>query len=178
MVLYLFISPSTWEADVGKSLWVPGQPGLDSEFQDSQGCCTGKLCLGKPNQINKFIHTAMNKFFWDTLSQTLQLAAKDFSHFCSSSPIEREQTAEPALEGPLATRGKAFLRMSDILRALQAWAQQRGLKPLASCSWSTQEEEGRDRESLSMMDQASTWHLRWASEPHVHLLSIQARFRV
>jgi hypothetical protein len=49
---------------------------------------------------------------------------------------------------------------------------------LASCSWSTQEEEGRDRESLSMMDQASTWHLRWASEPHVHLLSIQARFRV
>ena len=28
---------STWEAEAGRSLWVQGQPGLHSEFQDSQG---------------------------------------------------------------------------------------------------------------------------------------------
>jgi hypothetical protein len=29
--------PSTWEAETGGSLWVWGQPGLQSGFQDSQG---------------------------------------------------------------------------------------------------------------------------------------------
>ena len=29
-------SLSTWEAEVGRSLWVWGQPGLQSKFQDSQ----------------------------------------------------------------------------------------------------------------------------------------------
>ena len=35
--------PSTWEAEAG------GQPGLQSEFQDSQGY-TEKLCLKNPKQ--------------------------------------------------------------------------------------------------------------------------------
>ena len=37
--------PSTWEAEAGR-FWVRGQPGLQSEFQDSQGY-TEKLCLKK-----------------------------------------------------------------------------------------------------------------------------------
>jgi hypothetical protein len=37
-------NPSTWEAEAGK---FPGQPGLQSEFQDSQGY-TEKPCLKKP----------------------------------------------------------------------------------------------------------------------------------
>jgi hypothetical protein len=32
--------------------WIQGQPGLQSEFQDSQ-CYTEKPCLKKPNQTNK-----------------------------------------------------------------------------------------------------------------------------
>jgi hypothetical protein len=41
-----------WQAD----FWVPGQPGLQSEFQDSQGY-TEKLCLEKikNKQTNKQI---------------------------------------------------------------------------------------------------------------------------
>ena len=38
---------STWEAEAGWSLWVWGQPGLHSEFQDSQSY------LGDPVLINK-----------------------------------------------------------------------------------------------------------------------------
>lgn len=30
-------TPSTWEAEIGSSLWVQGQTGLQNEFQDSQG---------------------------------------------------------------------------------------------------------------------------------------------
>ncbi|EGW02589.1 hypothetical protein I79_018095 [Cricetulus griseus] len=40
-------NPSTWEAGVGGSLGVQGQPDLQSEFQDSQDCYTKKLCLKK-----------------------------------------------------------------------------------------------------------------------------------
>jgi hypothetical protein len=43
--------PALWrqrQAD----FWVPGQPGLQSEFQDSQGY-TEKPCLEKPNQTNQ-----------------------------------------------------------------------------------------------------------------------------
>jgi hypothetical protein len=32
--------PSTQEAEAGRSLCVWGQPGLQSEFQDSKGYCT------------------------------------------------------------------------------------------------------------------------------------------
>jgi hypothetical protein len=32
------INPSTQEAEEIWSLWVQGQPGHQSEFQDSQGC--------------------------------------------------------------------------------------------------------------------------------------------
>jgi hypothetical protein len=35
MLVHAFIL-STWEAEVDRSLWVRGQPGLHSEFQDSQ----------------------------------------------------------------------------------------------------------------------------------------------
>ena len=37
--------PTIWEAEAGTSLWVQGQPSLQSEFQDSQDCYTAKLCL-------------------------------------------------------------------------------------------------------------------------------------
>jgi hypothetical protein len=40
MLVHAF-NPSTWEVD----LWVQGQPGLQSEFQDSRGY-TEKPCLG------------------------------------------------------------------------------------------------------------------------------------
>ena len=43
--------PSTWEAEAGR-FWVRGQPGLQSEFQDSQGY-TEKLCLKKQNKTKK-----------------------------------------------------------------------------------------------------------------------------
>jgi hypothetical protein len=41
-------NPSTWEVEEGGSLWVQGQPGLHSEFQDSQGYRV-RPCLGKNN---------------------------------------------------------------------------------------------------------------------------------
>jgi hypothetical protein len=44
-------NPSTHEAEAGESMWVWGQPGLQIEFQDSQGY-TEKSCLEK-NQTNK-----------------------------------------------------------------------------------------------------------------------------
>ena len=46
MVAYIF-NPSTQEAEAGGSLWFWGQPGLHTEFQDSQDCFTEKLCLKK-----------------------------------------------------------------------------------------------------------------------------------
>ena len=33
-------NPSTWETEAGESLCVQGQPGLQSEFQDSPDGCT------------------------------------------------------------------------------------------------------------------------------------------
>jgi hypothetical protein len=42
-------NPSTWEAEAGGFL---SQPGLQSEFQDSQGY-TGKLCLKKEKKEKK-----------------------------------------------------------------------------------------------------------------------------
>jgi hypothetical protein len=43
--------PSTREAEAG-DFWVRGQPGLQSEFQDSQGY-TEKPCLEKPKKKKK-----------------------------------------------------------------------------------------------------------------------------
>jgi hypothetical protein len=43
-------NPSTWEAEA--DFWVQGQPGLQSEFQDSQGY-TEKPCLEKPKKKKK-----------------------------------------------------------------------------------------------------------------------------
>jgi hypothetical protein len=40
-------NPSTWEAEAGGFLSSRDQPGLQSEFQDSQGY-TEKPCLEKP----------------------------------------------------------------------------------------------------------------------------------
>jgi hypothetical protein len=51
VVLAHAFNPSTWE--VGESLRVQGQPGLQSEeFQDSQGY-TEKPCLEKPQKKKK-----------------------------------------------------------------------------------------------------------------------------
>ena len=40
-------NPSSQEAEAGRSLCIQGQPGLQSEFQDNQGCHTEKPCLKK-----------------------------------------------------------------------------------------------------------------------------------
>jgi hypothetical protein len=50
MVAHTF-NPSTREAEEG-DFWVQGQPGLQSEFQDSQGY-TEKPCLKKPGGKKK-----------------------------------------------------------------------------------------------------------------------------
>jgi hypothetical protein len=50
MVVHAF-NPSTWETKAGGFL-SQGQPGLQSEFQDSQGC-TEKPCLEKQNKTSK-----------------------------------------------------------------------------------------------------------------------------
>ena len=51
MVAHTF-NPSTWEAGAGESLLSQGQPGLQSEFQDSQGY-TEKPYLEKQNKTPK-----------------------------------------------------------------------------------------------------------------------------
>jgi hypothetical protein len=48
MVVHAF-NPSTQEAKTGESLWIWGQPGLQSEFQDSQGYTA---CPKIPKQTN------------------------------------------------------------------------------------------------------------------------------
>ena len=50
MVVHAF-NPSTREAEA-EDFWVRGQPGLQSDFQDSQGY-TEKPCLGKPKKKKK-----------------------------------------------------------------------------------------------------------------------------
>jgi hypothetical protein len=50
VVVHAF-NPSTWEAEAG-GFWVRGQPGLQSEFQDSQNY-TEKPCLKKQQQQKK-----------------------------------------------------------------------------------------------------------------------------
>jgi hypothetical protein len=48
MVTHAF-NPGTWEAEAGGSLQIRGQPGLQSDFQDSQGY-TEKTCVRKQQQ--------------------------------------------------------------------------------------------------------------------------------
>ena len=50
MVVHAF-NLSMQEAEPGRFLWVWDQSGLQSEFQDSQGCHTEKFCL--ENQTNQ-----------------------------------------------------------------------------------------------------------------------------
>ena len=52
MVAHAF-NPSTQEAEAGDTQWVQGQPGLQSEFQNSQDCNTEKPCLEKQKAKNK-----------------------------------------------------------------------------------------------------------------------------
>jgi hypothetical protein len=52
-------NPNTWEADAG-GFWVQGQPGLQSEFQDSQGY-TEKPCLKTKQNKTKQNKTKQNK---------------------------------------------------------------------------------------------------------------------
>ena len=47
-------NPSTREAEAGGSLWVPGQPGLQSEFPDRSQSYTEKPCPKKTNQQTKY----------------------------------------------------------------------------------------------------------------------------
>ena len=49
-----------WEAEAGGFLWVPGQPGLKSEFQDSHGY-TEKPCLQKTKQNKTKQNKTRNK---------------------------------------------------------------------------------------------------------------------
>jgi hypothetical protein len=52
-VVALAFNPSTWEAEAGRFLSsVRGQPGLQSEFQDSQSY-TEKPCLKNKTKQNK-----------------------------------------------------------------------------------------------------------------------------
>ena len=51
-------SPSTQEAEAGGALWVQGQPGLQSEFQDSLAY-TEKPWLKKPKKKKKFHLTSL-----------------------------------------------------------------------------------------------------------------------
>ena len=46
-------NPSTWEAEAGRSLWVPGQPDLQSKCQDRLQSYTEKPCLEKPKTKTK-----------------------------------------------------------------------------------------------------------------------------
>ena len=47
------LDPSTWETEAGGSLWVWGQPGLQSKFQDRQSCYTENSVSKKQNKTNK-----------------------------------------------------------------------------------------------------------------------------
>ena len=58
MVAHAF-GPSTWEAEAG-DFWVRGRPGLQGEFQNSQGY-TEKPCLGRTNKQTKQQHKRTNK---------------------------------------------------------------------------------------------------------------------
>jgi hypothetical protein len=49
MVTHTF-NPKAQEAEAGRSIWVQGQPGLQSDFGDGQGY-TEKLSLRKKNHI-------------------------------------------------------------------------------------------------------------------------------
>ena len=56
-------NPSTWEAETGGSLWVWGQPGLQSEFQDSQDY-TEKPCLEKKQKEKRKKPSFYYCFLW------------------------------------------------------------------------------------------------------------------
>lgn len=47
LVLPLTFNLSTQGAEMGRALWIQGQPGLKSEFPDNEGCYTEKSCLTK-----------------------------------------------------------------------------------------------------------------------------------
>ena len=49
------IKPSTYEAEIGGSLWVWGQPGLHSEFQENQSYIVRRALNLKNNYNNKDI---------------------------------------------------------------------------------------------------------------------------
>jgi hypothetical protein len=51
MVAHTF-NPRTWEAEAGGYLWVWGQPGLYSKFQDSQSYITKRSCLKDQKKKN------------------------------------------------------------------------------------------------------------------------------
>lgn len=52
MVVHTF-NPGTQEVEVGRSLWVRGQPSLQNQFLDSQDGYTEKLCHEKNKKPTK-----------------------------------------------------------------------------------------------------------------------------
>ena len=53
-------NPTSQEAEAGRSLWVQNQPGLQSEFQGSQGY-TEKPCLRKKKKFKEKFTTVVSK---------------------------------------------------------------------------------------------------------------------
>ena len=56
LVVVWDFNPNTWNTEAGGSLWVQGQPGLQSEFQDSQDCYTEKPCLKRTKNKQKNLY--------------------------------------------------------------------------------------------------------------------------
>jgi hypothetical protein len=111
MVVHAF-DPSTWEAEAGGFL-SSRPPGLQSEFQDSQGY-TEKHCLGKTNkQTKRFTYFMLVHC---SCLQTYQKRASDpITDGCelpcgcwdlNSGPLEEQSvllTAEPSLQSPVTS---------------------------------------------------------------------------
>ena len=77
------LNPSTWKAEAIRSLWVRGQPGLYSEFQDSQ-CYTerGYLKQKQTNLLKQNFPFCKGKciHFWNSMGKISPYAL--FIHVC------------------------------------------------------------------------------------------------
>jgi hypothetical protein len=69
-------NPSTWEAEAGGSLWVWGQPGLQSKFQDSQGYNSKTNTDMVKYTITYFIEWVVGRIKWADRTGVI-LAHKD-----------------------------------------------------------------------------------------------------
>ena len=126
-------NPNTWEAEAGRSLWVGGQPGLQSKFQNSQDYIE-KHCLEEKStsvlvHIFTLLHnTALTLFLqsWDcpTTRSEMVLTLRSFSssrldwfwphHFCVL-PICLAFILLAVLETELAWKRALLLSCTRIL---------------------------------------------------------------